>query len=104
MEGAVLDNDKVHAMIENNFVVIKLMVDEKKALPDPVTVSEYGREVILETYGDKWSYLQRHKFNANAQPYYVILDPTTGALLSGPFVYDENIAAFTRFLERGMAK
>ena len=69
MEGAVLDNDNVHSLIEDNFVVIKLMVDEKKALPEPITVEEYGKTTILETYGDKWSYLQRHKFHANAQPY-----------------------------------
>ncbi len=101
MEGAVLDNENVHAMIADNFVVIKLMVDEKKALPEPMVVEENGRKVTLDTYGDKWSYLQRYKFNANAQPYYVILGPE-GQLLSGPFSYDENIPRFTEFLERGI--
>ena len=101
MEGAVLDNENVHAMIADNFVVIKLMVDEKKALPEPMIVEENGRKVTLDTYGDKWSYLQRHKFNANAQPYYVILG-AEGQLLSGPFSYDENIPRFTEFLERGI--
>ncbi len=101
MEGAVLDNADVRTMIEDNFVMIKLMVDEKKALPEPRRVQEYGREVTLDTYGDLWSYLQRYKFNANAQPYYVILDER-GELLSGPVSYDENIAKFVRFLEKGM--
>ena len=100
-EGAVLDNQDVHAMIEDNFVVIKLMVDEKKQLPEPITVEEYGKKTILETYGDRWSYLQRYKFNANAQPYYVILNDS-GELLSGPFSYDENIPKFTNFLEKGI--
>lgn len=103
MEGAVLDNDNVHAMIEDNFTVIKLMVDEKKALPRPITVEEYGKKVILETYGDRWSYLQRYKFNANAQPFYVIIN-TDGELLSGPFSYDENIPRFVQFLEKGIQK
>ena len=103
MEGAVLDNDNVHAMIEDNFTVIKLMVDEKKALPQPITVEEYGKKVILETYGDRWSYLQRYKFNANAQPFYVIIN-TDGELLSGPFSYDENIPTFVQFLEKGIQK
>ena len=102
MEGAVLDNDAIHDLIENNFVVIKLMVDERRPLPAPVTVEEYGKKVTLETYGDKWSYLQRSKFNANAQPYYVILD-NEGRLMSGPFSYDENIPAFAEFLEKGIA-
>lgn len=101
MEGAVLDNADVRTMIEDNFVMIKLMVDEKKALPEPRRVQEYGREVTLDTYGDLWSYLQRYKFNANAQPYYVILNER-GELLSGPVSYDENIAKFVRFLEKGM--
>ncbi len=101
MEGAVLDESNVHAMIENNFVVIKLMVDEKKKLPEPEIVMENGKKVTLDTYGDRWSYLQRYKFQANAQPYYVILD-AEGNLLSGPFSYDENIPKFTRFLEKGI--
>lgn len=101
MEGAVLDNDNVKAMIADNFTVIKLMVDEKKALPEPIKVEENGRTVTLDTYGDKWSYLQRHKFNANAQPYYVVVTPE-GRLLSGPFSYDENIPRFTGFLEKGI--
>ncbi|MBD5284729.1 MAG: thiol:disulfide interchange protein [Bacteroides sp.] len=101
MEGAVLDEANVHNMIENNFVVIKLMVDEKKALPEPMEVIENGKKVVLDTYGDRWSYLQRYKFQANAQPYYVILN-NEGELLSGPFSYDENIPKFTQFLEKGI--
>lgn len=101
MEGAVLDDSNIKTMITDNFVVIKLMVDEKKPLPAPMTVKEYGKDVTLYTYGDKWSYLQRSKFNANAQPYYVILNDA-GQLLSGPFSYDENIPAFASFLEKGI--
>lgn len=103
MEGAVLDDENIKAMISDNFVVVKLMVDEKAPLPSPMTVEENGRTVTLDTYGDKWSYLQRHKFNANAQPYYVILNDR-GELISGPFSYDENIPRFTKFLEKGLEK
>lgn len=101
MEGAVLDNEKVHSLIEDNFVMIKLMVDEKRDLPEPITVEEYGKKVVLHTYGDRWSYLQRYKFNANAQPYYVILN-YKGELLSGPVSYDEDISRFVSFLEKGI--
>ena len=101
MEGAVLDNEDVHTMINDNFIVIKLMVDEKRKLPQPIVVTENGKKVTLETYGDKWSYLQRYKFQANAQPYYVIVNDQ-GKLLSGPFSYDENIPRFTAFLEKGI--
>jgi thiol:disulfide interchange protein DsbD len=102
MEGAVLDTPGVKSLIDNNFIVIKLMVDDKHALPQPMTVEENGKQITLETYGEKWSYLQRHKFRANAQPYYVTLNDR-GELLSGPFAYDENIPAFTAFLEAGIS-
>lgn len=101
MEGAVLANENVHAMITDNFVVVTLMVDDRAPLPAPETVTENGKQLLLETWGEKWSYLQRVKFRANAQPYYVILSPD-GKLLSGPFSYDENIPRFTRFLEDGI--
>lgn len=103
MESAVLDNEEIKTMIADNFIMIKLMVDDKRMLPAPIQVEENGKTIILETYGDKWSYLQRHKFQANAQPYYVVLSPE-GELLSGPYSYDENIIRFSQFLEKGLKK
>ena len=102
MEAAVIDNDQVRKTIEDNFVMIQLMVDEKANLPEPITVVENGKEVKLYTVGDKWSYLQRYKFHANAQPYYVVLD-NKGKQLSGPFVYEENVEGFINFMETGVS-
>lgn len=100
MEAAVLNNSKVKDMLEKDFVFITLMVDDKRPLPEPIYVTENGRQVKLETYGDRWSYLQRHKFNANSQPYYAVLDGN-GKLLSGPYFYDEDIEKFINFLNKG---
>lgn len=100
MEGAVLDEAKVKKMISEDFVTIKLMVDDKTPLQQPMVVQENGKQTTLITVGDKWSYLQRHKFNSNSQPYYVVLDQQ-GALLSGPFAYNEDVDAFIAFLKRG---
>lgn len=100
MEGAVLDEAKVKKMISEDFVTIKLMVDDKTPLQQPMVVQENGQQTTLTTVGDKWSYLQRHKFNSNSQPYYVVLDQQ-GALLSGPFAYNEDVDAFIAFLKRG---
>ena len=100
MEGAVLDDAKVKKMISEDFVTIKLMVDDKTPLQQPIVVQENGKQTTLTTVGDKWSYLQRHKFNSNSQPYYVVLDQQ-GALLSGPFAYNEDVDAFIAFLKRG---
>lgn len=101
MEAAVLDNEKVHKTIEDNFVMIRLMVDEKTSLPEPITVTENGKNVRLRTVGDKWSYLQRYKFKANAQPYYVVLN-NKGEMMSGPFVYEEDIDGFINFMTSGI--
>lgn len=100
MEASVINNDRVRAELEKNFVTITLMVDDKRELPEPIYVIENGRNVKLETYGDRWSYLQRHKFNANSQPYYGVLNGN-GELVSGPFFYDENVEKFIDFLNKG---
>lgn len=101
MEGAVFDTPEVERVIKENFVMIKLMVDDKAYLSEPINVKENGRTTVLETVGDKWSYLQRMKFSANSQPYYVILD-NDGQPLESPYYYDENVTAFVEWLENGI--
>ena len=103
MDGAVLSTDPVQQLLADEFVTIELMVDDKHALPSPRYVVENGHQVELSTLGDLWSYLQRHKFGANSQPYYVVLDPQ-GRLLSGPFVYKESVPEFINFLKEGLNK
>ena len=101
MEGAVFDTPEVERIIKENFVLIKLMVDDKKMLTETLTVSENGKNVLLETVGDKWSFLQRMKFGANSQPYYVLLD-NNGEPLENPYYYDEDVTKFVEWLERGI--
>ncbi len=101
MEGAVFDTPAVSSIIKENFVLIKLMVDDKTKLSAPVTVEENGKKVELETVGDRWSYLQRHKFGANSQPYYIVLD-NSGRPLTPPTYYDESVSKFVAWLENGL--
>ena len=101
MEGAVFDTGRVSSIVKENFVLIKLMVDDKTKLPSPITVEENGRKVTLTTVGDKWSYLQRSKFGANSQPYYIILD-NAGQALTLPYFYDEDLEKFVQWLENGI--
>lgn len=103
MEGAVLANSRVKSALANDFVTIQLMVDDKTPLPHPIIVQENGKTLTLTRVGDKWSYLQQHKFGTNSQPYYVVLDPQ-GRLLSGPFAYKEDVDAFVSFLSQGRDK
>lgn len=102
MEAAVWTDEEVKKSIDNDFVLITLMVDEKKALPEPIKVTEKDGTVrTLRTVGDKWSYLQRSKFGANAQPYHVILD-NDGKPLAPAFVYKEDVPAYRQFLNQGI--
>lgn len=101
MEAAVWTDDKVKNTIDDDFILVTLMVDDKTALPEPITVIESnGTERILRTVGDKWSYLQRSKFGASAQPFHVIVD-NNGMPLAPAFVYKEDVAAYQKFLNTG---
>ena len=101
MEGAVFDTEEVSGLIKDNFVLITLMVDDKRELPAPLTVTENGKTVTLETVGEKWSYLQRSKFNASTQPFYVILG-RDGQPLAPSYSYDENVAKYVEWLQTGI--
>ncbi len=103
MEGAVFDTPVVTSIIKENFVLIKLMVDDKALLPEPMVVEENGKPLTIETVGEKWSFLQRSKFAANSQPYYIILDNDGKAMVS-PTYYDENITKFVEWLQTGMKR
>ena len=102
MEAAVWTDAKVADMLNNKFVLISLYVDDKTPLPEQMTVKDTdGTERTLRTVGDKWSYLQRHKFGSNTQPMYILLD-NEGMPLTGSRSYDEDINAYMDFLKAGL--
>lgn len=102
MEAAVWTDPEVKRIIDEDYVLITLMVDDKKPLPAPVVVRESdGTERTLRTVGDKWSFLQRSKFGSNAQPFYVLLD-NDGKPLESSYGYDEDIPAYKKFLQNGV--
>ena len=105
MEAAVWTDATVADKLTKDFVLISLYVDDKTLLPEPMEVTdEQGNAKTLRTVGAKWSYLQSHKFGANAQPFYVMVDPATGKPLTGSRAYDEDIQAYIDFLNTGMRK
>lgn len=101
MELAVWHDAKVHDLLTKDYVLISLYVDEKAPLPAPMEVEENGQTTTLRTIGDKWSYLQRSKFGANAQPFYVLLD-NNGRPLNTSYSYDEDVDKFVKFLKTGL--
>lgn len=101
MEAAVWTDPKVSDLINNDYVLITLYVDNKTPLSEPVKIVENGTERTLRTVGDKWSYLQRVKFGANAQPFYVLLD-NQGRPLNKSYAYNEDIPKYIEFLQTGL--
>ncbi len=97
MEAKVLSDERVQARLKD-FVVVTLIVDDRTALAEPITVEENGKTITLKTVGDKWSHLQRSRFKANAQPYYIQLD-AEGNTISTSYAYDEDIDKFLNWLK-----
>ena len=98
MEAAVWTDPKVSKLMTDDYVLITLYVDNKEPLPEHIKVMENGKERTLRTVGDKWSYLQRSKFGANAQPFYVLID-NEGKPLNKSYSYDEDIDKYVDFLQ-----
>lgn len=101
MEASVWTDPKVKQLLENDYVLITLFVDDKTRLPEVIEIEEHGRTRKLKTIGDKWSYLQRSKFGANAQPFYILLD-NEGKPLGPSYAYDEDVAKYVNFLQNGL--
>ncbi len=101
MEAAVWTDPQVADKLTKDYVLISLYVDDKKPLPQPIEIEENGQKRTLRTVGDKWSFLQRSKFGANAQPFYVTLD-NAGNPLGKSYSYDEDIAHYMDFLNQGL--
>lgn len=98
MEASVWVDDKVRDLLNNDFVLISLYVDDKAPLSEPYEVQENGRTLKINTVGDKWSYLQRVKFGANAQPFYILLD-NKGLPLNKPYTFNADPKEFVKWLK-----
>jgi thiol:disulfide interchange protein DsbD len=101
MENSVWQDPEVKDLLENKYILITLMVDDKTPLKETIEINENGKTRKLRTVGDKWSYLQRHKFGANAQPYYILLN-AQGKPLAPSYSYNEDIDKYIKFLKSGL--
>ncbi len=97
MEASVWTQPEISRLMNNDFVLISLFVDDKTGLPEPIEITENGRTRLLKTVGDKWSFLQRHKFKNNSQPFYIILD-NNGNAVSRSIGYTQDVEEFLHFL------
>jgi thiol:disulfide interchange protein DsbD len=101
MEASVWTAPAVKQLLEKDYVLITLFVDDKTKLPQTLEIEEHGKVRKLKTVGDKWSYFQRSKFGANAQPFYVLLD-NAGKPLGPSYAYNEDVAKYVKFLQDGL--
>ena len=101
MEASVWTDPTVKQTLENDYVLITLIVDDKTKLAEPIEIQENGKTRKLKTIGDKWSYLQRSKFGANAQPFYILLDHE-GQPLGPSYAFNEDVAQYMQFLRSGL--
>lgn len=102
MEAAVWTDDKVMDILNNDYILISLYVDDRTPLDKPIEIEEQGKVKKLRTVGDKWSYLQRYKFGANAQPFYVPVD-NEGNPLNGSYSHNTDVNAYVQFLKKGVS-
>ena len=98
MEASVWTDPTVATMLQEDFVLVTLMVDDRTPLATPFVVTEGGVRKEFKTVGEKNSYIQRNKFGANAQPFYVAID-AEGKPLNKSYAFDENPANFVEFLK-----
>ena len=101
MENNVWIDPRVKKILEQDYVLITLIVDDKTALPEPIVVDDAGKKRTLRTIGDKWSYLQRTKFGASSQPFYIPVDHN-GIPLSASYKRDLNVQRYIDFLQSGL--
>jgi thiol:disulfide interchange protein DsbD len=102
MESAVWGAPHVREIINKDYLVIMLHVDDRTPLPAPQRVTVNGRERILRSVGDMWSYLESYKFGSISQPLYVVLTPE-GKPLTSTYGYDEDVDKYLQYLKTGLA-
>ena len=100
MEATVFQDGRIRRILERDYVFVRLYVDDKTKLTEPIRVEQGGKQRTLRTVGDHWSFLQATRFGAQTQPFYVILD-ASGTQLAPPRSYDEDADAFLRWLQTG---
>ena len=101
MEEHVWPKDEIFSIINEEYVLVSLYVDDKEALrlEEQYISSTTGQKV--RTIGNKWSDLQSSQFGTNAQPYYVLIAPD-GKVLNQPRAYTPDVAEYRGFLECGL--
>ena len=105
MEEHVWPEEEIEKFLKDDFVLISLYVDDKKPLPESEQVEVNrinGGTRLLENYGHKWAHFQTQYFQANSQPFYVLLSPDGTQVLNQPVGYTPDETEYAQFLQCGL--
>ena len=101
MEAAVWTDPQIKKLLNDDFILVSLYVDDRTLLDVPLEVDADGKHLTLRTKGQLWSFLQSYKFGANTQPFYIPVD-AQGQLLNYSYSYDEDVEKYKNFLQRAL--
>ena len=104
MEEHVWPENGIKEIIENDYVLVSLYVDDKRELPKEeqfIHETSNGTKKPIITKGNKWATLQSENFVSASQPLYVLLSPD-GKLLTDPVGYTPDKTEYAGFLRRGL--
>ncbi|MFV0156371.1 thioredoxin family protein [Empedobacter falsenii] len=104
VEERVWSDERVKKMLTEDFVLVSLYVDEQTPLPENEQVfSKYLNKRVLKTVGNKWTAFEIEHFNANAQPYYIVVDKDLNRY-SKPLEAELDIEVYLKWLQDGIVK
>lgn len=103
MEDYVWSDERVWEILNNEYVLVSLYVDDKTLLPDEYRVSKYTNNKV-RSVGKLWSDMQTEWFKANSQPYYVLLDHNETVLVNPPKGYTPDVQEYINYLNQGIVE
>jgi len=103
-ESRIWLNKLIKPMLQNDFVIISMYVDDKKPLPEDEQYFSVESNGKIKTVGNKWADYQIKKYKQISQPLYVVIDPADTSDLTAPRGYDSSIDGYKKFLEKGLKR
>ncbi len=100
MEERVWSEPQVLEILKNDVVLVSLYVDDKRKLPESEQFVSETSGKDIETIGNKWSDFQISRYNANAQPFYVLIDHNEQQLID-PMAYESDADVYYNWLKEG---
>lgn len=103
VEERVWVDQRIKDKLSKDVVLVSLYVDDQKELPEDQKVFSKALNRKLKTVGNKWTAFEMENFNANAQPYYIIVDKNLKRY-TAPLEAELDIEKYLNWLNKGIEK